>query len=333
MENISQLFFQQNWESLILPSLGVKKEKLAENYSKYTIEPLHKGFGVTVGHALRRTLLSSILGCAVYAVKIEGISHEYETIKGIQEDVLQILFNVKELQLKQEVEADVELELIAEGPKVVTAGDISTFGKIEVVNPDQVICTLGEGARLDMTLYARIGHGFVASEENQTTELPVGSLFLDTNYSPVASAHYEITNTRVGQRTDFDCLTFYLKTTGSIETDHAMAYAAKILKEHFNPFITFDEEIIVKEEVVEEPTFENKNLLKNINELELSVRSINCLQNAKIETVADLIQKTEAEMLKTKNFGRKSLQEIKNVLFSMGLSLNIDIETMTTKNN
>lgn len=324
------IILQRNWEGLEIPKeLQVGRETFSEDYGKFVLEPLHKGFGVTIGNAMRRVLLSSLRGCAVYGVKIEGVSHEFETIKGIREDVLQIVLNLKGLELRQFDEDDIALELIAAGPKVVTGADISTFGKVEVMNPDHMICTLDQDATLEMTLFVRLNRGFVSAEENNDKDLPVGTIFLDSNHSPVKRVQYDITNTRVGQRTDYEKLTIQVWTNGGVRPDDAMGYTAKILKEHFNPFINFNEEAVrpLSEEMEEEEkTYENPHLYRSVNELELSVRSINCLQNAKIDTIGDLVQKTEAEMLKTKNFGRKSLQEIKTVLASMGLTLGMKLE-------
>jgi DNA-directed RNA polymerase subunit alpha len=321
---------QRNWEGLEIPKeLQVGRESFRENYGKFGLEPLHKGFGVTIGNAMRRVLLSSLRGCAVYGIKIEGVSHEFETIKGIREDVLQIVLNLKGLELRQFEEDELALELIAVGPKTLTGADISTFGKVEVMNPDHVICTLDQDATIEMTLFVRLNRGFVSAEENDDKSLPVGTIFLDSNHSPIKRVQYDITNTRVGQKTDFEKLTVQLWTNGGVRPDDAMGYAAKILKEHFNPFINFNEDLVkpISEEFEEEEkTYENPHLYRSVNELELSVRSINCLQNAKIDTIGDLVQKTEAEMLKTKNFGRKSLQEIKTVLASMGLTLGMKLE-------
>ncbi|MCP4750256.1 MAG: DNA-directed RNA polymerase subunit alpha [Proteobacteria bacterium] len=326
---------QKNWEGLEIPKkLEVVRESFSETYGRFILEPLQKGFGVTVGNSIRRVLLSSLRGCAVFGVKIEGVSHEFETIKGIREDVLQIILNLKGLQIRQFEEDDIVLELIAAGPKVVTGADISTLGKVEVMNPDHVICQLDQEATLEMSLFVRINRGFISAEENNDKDLPVGTIFLDSNHSPVKRVQYEITNTRVGQKTDYEKLTMQLWTNGGVRPDDAMAYAAKILKENFNPFINFDEDAIrpiQKTVEEEEKIYENPHLYRSVNELELSVRSINCLQNAKIDTIGDLVQKTEAEMLKTKNFGRKSLQEIKTVLASMGLTLGMKLEHFESK--
>ncbi len=315
--------------------LQVARESFDEAYGKFIFEPLHKGFGITIGHAMRRVLLSSLRGSGIYGVKIEGVSHEFETIKGIREDVLEIILNLKGLEIRQFEEEEFVLELVAAGPKTITGADISTFGKVEIMNPDHVICTLDQDATLEMNLFVRMNRGFVSAEENSDNDLPIGTIFLDSNHSPVKRVQYEITNTRVGQQTDYERLVFQLWTNGGVRPDDAMGYASKILKEYLTPFINFDEDSIKPIEETEsegeEKVYENPHLYRSVNELELSVRSINCLQNAKIETIGDLVQKTEAEMLKTKNFGRKSLQEIKTVLASMGLTLGMKLENFDSR--
>ena len=325
---------RKNWEGLEVPeTLHVEIESFNDHYGKFILEPLHKGFGITIGHALRRTLMSSLCGSAVYGVKIEGVSHEFETIKGVREDVTQIILNLKELEIEQFEDKTIALELIAVGPKVLTAGDISTLGKVNIMNPDHVICALDQNATIEMTLFLKINRGFVAAEENYDGDMPIGTIFLDSNHSPVKRVKYEISNTRVGQRTDYDKLTFQLWTNGGVKPEDAMAYGAKIVKRYLTFFVNFDEEAVkpVEEKLEEEEkSYENPHLYRSVNELELSVRSINCLQNAKIETIGDLVQKTEAEMLKTKNFGRKSLQEIKTVLASMGLTLGMKLDNFDT---
>ncbi len=330
MENLDKVV-QKNWEGLEIPNnISVESDSISEKYGRFILEPLHKGFGVTIGHSLRRVMLSSICGSAVYGVKIEGVSHEFETIKGIREDVLQMVLNLKELDIMQHLNEDCALELIAEGPMEVTGADISTFGKADIKNADHVICHLDEGATLEMTLYVRTSRGFISAEENYNGDLPIGTIFLDSNHSPVKKIKYEIDNTRVGQKTDYEKLDFKVWTNGGVKPEDAIAYGAKILKEYFSPFLNFDEDAITpaeEEKEEEEKPLENPNLHRSVNELELSVRSINCLQNAKIDTIGDLVQKTEAEMLKTKNFGRKSLQEIKTVLASMGLTLGMKLES------
>lgn len=329
MDN-NEYMFRDNWLEMNIPEhVEVERSTLTDRYGKFYFEPLYKGYGITIGHALRRVLLSSLCGSAVHAVKIEGVSHEFETVKGVKEDVLQIVLNLKELNLNQVVPGDVTLELVEVGPKVVTAGDISTFGNVEIKNPDHVICHLGDGAQLEMNLYCKMGRGFISAEDNHDEDLPIGTIFLDSNHSPIEKVHYEVENTRVGNKTDYDRLAFELWTNGGVKPEDALAYSAKILKEYFHAFINFDEEAAkpVEEVVEEEKPYENPNLYRSVNELELSVRSINCLQNAKIETIGELVQKTEAEMLKTKNFGRKSLQEIKQILAGMGLTLGMKLES------
>lgn len=331
MKKSVETMFAKNWTEVQKPNkIQIMPEDYSENYAKFTIEPLEQGFGITIGHALRRVLLSSIRGAAVFAVQIEGVSHELAHIPGVVEDVIQILLNLKKLNLKLLTDDVAELELIGEGPCELKASDISTFGKVKILNEDLTIATLGEGATLSMTLYVRQNKGYVLSEENQKYELPINTIYLDSNHTPIVRVNYEVQNSRVGQRTDFEKLVYELWTNGSITPDDAIAYASKILKEHLNIFINFDESLFEEEEdVIEEAPKMNENLYRSVSELELSVRAINCLQNAKIETIGDLVQKTEAEMLKTKNFGRKSLNEIKTILSTMGLSLGMKVDSIS----
>ena len=328
-------FFAKNWMAIAKPTkLQFEPDSLKADYGKFTIDPLEPGFGMTIGHSLRRVLLSSIRGSAVFAVQIDGVTHEFSNIPGIVEDMVQVILNIKELQIEQFVDEIVELELIGEGPCVIKAGDISTFGKAEILNPDLILATLQKGATVSMTMYSRFNKGYVTSEENQQQDLPVGTIYLDSNHSPVTRINYEIENSRVDKKTDYDRLNFELWTNGSVKPSDSLAYAAKIIKEHMDVFINFDESKIKDEVVVEvedEPL--NENLYRSVSELELSVRSINCLQNAKIETIGDLVQKSEQEMLKTKNFGRKSLNEIKVILTDMGLSLGPSLDNFDPMNN
>ena len=328
-------FFAKNWMSIAKPSkLQFEPDSLKADYGKFTIDPLEPGFGMTIGHSLRRVLLSSIRGSAVFAVQIDGVTHEFSNIPGIVEDMVQVILNIKELQIEQFVDEVVEFELIGEGPCVIKAGDISTFGKAEILNPDLILATLQKGATVSMTMFSRFNKGYVTSEENQQEELPVGTIYLDSNHSPVTRINYEIENSRVDKKTDYDRLNFELWTNGSVKPTDSLAYAAKIIKEHMDVFINFDESKIKDEPEVEledEPL--NENLYRSVSELELSVRSINCLQNAKIETIGDLVQKSEQEMLKTKNFGRKSLNEIKVILTDMGLSLGTSLDNFDPMNN
>ncbi|MCH2269514.1 MAG: DNA-directed RNA polymerase subunit alpha [SAR324 cluster bacterium] len=314
--------------------LQFEQDSLKADYGKFTIDPLEPGFGMTIGHSLRRVLLSSIRGSAVFAVQIDGVTHEFSNIPGIVEDMVQVILNIKELKIEQFVDEIIELELIGEGPCVIKAGDISTFEKAEVLNPDLFLATLQKGATVSMTMYSRFNKGYITSEENQQEELPVGTIYLDSNHSPVTRINYEVENSRVDKKTDYDRLNFELWTNGSVKPTDSLAYAAKIIKEHMDVFINFDESRIKdepEEEVEDEPL--NENLFRSVSELELSVRSINCLQNAKIETIGDLVRKSEQEMLKTKNFGRKSLNEIKVILTDMGLSLGTSLENFDPLNN
>lgn len=336
MANNEEVYIQHNWEKLHVPSrVDIDKQSLTDFYGKFTIQPLYKGYGVTIGHALRRSLISSLQGSAVYAVKIEGVSHEFEALQGIKEDVLQVILNLKELKLKHILEGDHVLELKAKGKKILRAKDIKTEGKVQAMDPKQIICELDNDASVDIKLYVKMNNGFVSAEENYNEDLPIGTIFLDSKHSPVEKVNYEIQNARLGQKNDYDKLVFELWTNGGIRPDDAIAYSAKILKEFFDTFINFDETSIkpIAEEIVEEKTEVNPNLYRSVNELELSVRSINCLQNAKIDSIGELVQKTEAEMLKTKNFGRKSLSEIKTILASMGLSLGMQIDNYSPENN
>mgnify|MGYP000011651790 FL=1 len=328
-------FFAKNWMSIAKPSkLQFEPDSLKADYGKFSIDPLEPGFGVTIGHSLRRVLLSSIRGSAVFAVQIDGVTHEFSNIPGIVEDMVQVILNIKELKIEQIVDEIIELELIGEGPCVIKAGDISTFEKARILNPDLVLATLQKGATVSMTMYSRFNKGYITSEENQQEELPVGTIYVDSNHSPVTRINYDVENSRVDQKTDYDRLNFELWTNGSVNPTDSLAYAAKIIKEHMDVFINFDESRIKdepEEEIEDEPL--NENLYRSVSELELSVRSINCLQNAKIETIGDLVQKSEQAMLKTKNFGRKSLNEIKVILTDMGLSLGTTLENFDPMNN
>ncbi|HEX7926217.1 MAG TPA: DNA-directed RNA polymerase subunit alpha [bacterium] len=325
--------YTRNWETLQRPKrIEAEQDSYSDTYGKFVIEPLEKGFGITIGHSLRRVLLSSLQGCAVIAVKIEGVSHEFESISGIQEDVVQIILNLKGLQFKQLEEGVLELELVGAGPTKLTGADIVTGGKVEILNPDQVIATLDEGAELEMRIYVSQNRGYVTSEENQAAGLPTDVIYLDSVHTPIKRINYEVQHARVGQKTDYDKLIFEIWTNGALNPSDGLAYAAKIMKEYMNIFINFDDDEEFDEIPVQlEQSAMNENLYRSVSELELSVRSINCLQNAKIETIGELVQKTEAEMLKTKNFGRKSLNEIKHILASMGLSLGMKLENFDPK--
>ncbi|MBZ8134585.1 DNA-directed RNA polymerase subunit alpha [Afifella sp. IM 167] len=317
---------QKNWQDLIKPNkLEVKHGSDASRLATVVAEPLERGFGLTLGNALRRVLLSSLQGAAVTSLQIDGVLHEFSSIAGVREDVTDIVLNVKEVAIKMEGEGPKRMTLRKSGPGVVVAGDIQTVGDIEVLNPEHVICTLDEGADIRMELTVDIGKGYVPADRNRPEDAPIGLIPVDSLYSPVKKVSYRVENTREGQVLDYDKLTLSLETDGSLSPDDAVAYAARILQDQLSIFVNFDEP---KKEEVHETTPElafNPALLKKVDELELSVRSANCLKNDNIVYIGDLIQKTEAEMLRTPNFGRKSLNEIKEVLASMGLHLGMEV--------
>ncbi len=323
----------KNWRDLIKPrGLTVDQESLTDTYGKFIAEPLERGFGTTIGNSLRRVLLSSLQGAAISAVKIDGVQHEFTTIPEVSEDVTDIVLNLKEVLLLMHTNETKTLTIDVTGPKEVKAGDIVTDDQVEVLNPGHHVCTVSEGGRVRMELTCRKGRGYVPAERNKIAGMPIGYIPIDSLFSPIKKVNYQVTNARVGQQTDYDKLTLEVWTNGSVKPADAVAYAAKILKEQLTVFINFDE---VEEPVlVEAPKPEeklNENLFRSVDELELSVRSANCLQQANIKTIGDLVQKTEAEMLKTKNFGRKSLKEIKEVLASMGLTLGMKLENWPPK--
>ena len=322
----------QNWRDLIKPrEVSIDPRSKTETYAKVVCEPLERGYGHTLGNALRRILLNSIVGAAVTKVKIEGALHEFTSLPGVKEDVTDVVLNLKELRLKLNDGDERVVTIDVQGPKVVTASDISTGGAVEVLNPMHPIATVGENGHLRMELTVSKGRGYVLAEDNKSEEDEIGLIPIDSLFSPVTKINYQVTNARVGQRTDYDKLTLEVWTDGSVLPEDAVAYAAKIIKEQVSIFINFDESL--EPEVVEnddEPEF-NENLLRPVDELELSVRSFNCLQNAGIKYIGDLVQKTEAEMLKTKNFGRKSLKEIKELLSDMDLELGTKLDNWPPK--
>jgi DNA-directed RNA polymerase subunit alpha len=326
MSSASNEIMYMNWRELIKPK-GIEISASSENYGKFVCEPLERGFGITIGNALRRILLSSIHGAAIVSTKIDGVMHEFSAVPGVLEDVSEIVLNLKEVRLRMpDTELrEIRIEASEEGP--VTAGDIITDGGVEILNPDHQIATLSKNAKLNMTMTVHVGKGYVPAELNKGENDPVGTIPIDAVFSPIKRVKYVVGNARVGQRTDYDKLTFEVWTDGSVLPEDATAYAAKILKEQMNFFINFDEE---PEPEPEEPEAEeepmNENLFRSVEELELSVRSANCLKNANIRFIGELVQRTEQEMLKTKNFGRKSLNEIKEVLMEMGLALGMKLE-------
>ena len=324
--------YTRNWEELQKPN-KIELVKSSHDYGRFIVEPLEKGFGITIGHALRRVLLSSMQGCAVVALKVDGISHEFESISGVREDIVQLVLNLKNLQLRQLEEGLHEVELVGAGPAVLKASDIVTGGKIEILNPDLVIANLDEGAELQMRIFATLNKGYIPAEDNKFEELPSDVIYLDSVHTPIRRINYELETARVGQRTDYDRLIFEVWTNGAFQPSDALAYAAKILKEHLNVFINFDEKKAEEAVKVKEQESEsvNSDLNRPVIELDLSVRSINCLQNANIKTIGELVQRTEQEMLKTKNFGRKSLNEIKDTLSKIDLRLGMQPSDLERK--
>jgi DNA-directed RNA polymerase subunit alpha len=326
-------FSAKNWRDLIKPrKLEVDQDSLTPTYGKFVAEPLERGFGTTLGNSLRRVLLSTMQGAAITTVKIDGVEHEFTTVPEVSEDVTDIVLNLKEVLLRMHTNEPKTLRIEAEGPKEVKAGDIIADDQVEILNPGHHICTIAEGGKVRMELNARRGRGYVPAQNNKVQGAPIGTIPVDSLFSPVRKVNYQVTNARVGQQTDYDKLTLELWTDGSVTPQDAVAFAAKIIKEQLTVFINFDEtEEPVVAEAPREETKLNENLFRSVDELELSVRSANCLQQANIKTIGDLVQRTEAEMLKTKNFGRKSLKEIKEILAEMGLSLGMKLENWPPK--
>jgi DNA-directed RNA polymerase subunit alpha len=318
----------KNWRELIRPkNIVIDEENRSGFYGKFICEPLERGFGITIGNSLRRILLSSLQGAAIVSVKFDGVVHEFSTIPGVIEDVTDILLNLKEVKLKLKDSEEAVLRLSREEEGDVTAGDIVKDDSVVILNPEQHIATLSKKGKLNMEMVVKMGKGYVPAEKEKGKNQPIGVILLDALYSPIKKVNYVVTNARVGQITDYDKLTLEVWTDGSVFPEDAVAYAAKILKEQMAPFINFDEEPEpVEKEEEEEGEKLNENLFRPVSELELSVRSANCLKNAEITLIGELVQKTEAEMLKTKNFGRKSLNEIKSILTEMGLGLGMALE-------
>jgi DNA-directed RNA polymerase subunit alpha len=317
---------QKNWQTLIKPNkLDVQPGNDASRSATIVAEPLERGFGLTLGNALRRIMLSSLQGAAVTSVQIDGVLHEFSSIPGVREDVTDIVLNIKAIALRMHVEGPKKMRLKADGPGEVTAGMIETGADIEIVNPDLVLCALDKGASLSMELTVEIGKGYVAAGVNRPEDAPIGLIPVDAIFSPVSQIAYKVDNTRVGQVTDYDKLSMTVDTDGSMTPDDAVAYAARILQDQLQLFINFEEPNQVHEMEEQADLPFNKNLLRKVDELELSVRSANCLKNDNIVYIGDLVQKTEPEMLRTPNFGRKSLNEIKEVLSTMGLGLGMEI--------
>ncbi|WP_137127516.1 DNA-directed RNA polymerase subunit alpha [Roseomonas sp. HF4] len=319
------MVLERNWRSLIETQKSVEMGSDPLRTATVVLEPLERGFGMTLGNALRRVLLSSLQGASVTAIRIDGVLHEFSSIQGVREDVTDIVLNVKQLAIRMQGEGPKRLQLTATGPGEVTAGQIQTTGDIEIANPELVLCTLDDGAKLSAELTVDIGKGYVPAAENRPEDAPIGLIPVDAIYSPVRRVAYRVEPTRVGQRTDFDKLILTVETDGTLAPEDAVGVAARILQEQLQILINFDEpRARVEEEVRDDLPF-NRNLLRKVDELELSVRSANCLKNDNIVYIGDLVQKTEQEMLRTPNFGRKSLNEIKEVLASMGLGLGLTV--------
>ena len=319
----------KNWRDLIRPrTLEVERETLSPLYGKFSCEPLERGFGITIGNSLRRILLSSLQGAAITAVKFEGALHEFTTLADVVEDVTDIVLNLKEVLIKMHDPKPKVVRIDKDGEGKITASDIAVVEGVEILNPDHHVATLSRGGKLHMELLVQMGRGYVPAERNKTPNMAVGTIPIDALFSPIKKVNYTVTHARVGQQTDYDKLTLEVWTNGSVRPEDAVAYAAKILKDQLTIFINFEETEEPRQEaqVTEEQQKLNENLWRTVDELELSVRSANCLQNANIRYIGELVQKTEAEMLKTKNFGRKSLKEIKEILAEMGLSLGMKLD-------
>ena len=323
---------QRNWRDLIKPKqLEAEEKNLTSTYGKFVGEPFERGFGITIGNSLRRLLLSSLQGAAITAVRIKGVLHEFSTITGVREDVTDIVLNLKEVRLKLHDGTQETARIEAKGEGIVKAGDIKAGPNVEILNPDLPIATLSKEGKLDVDLTIKVGRGYVSAERNKDEDAPVGTIPIDAIFSPIRKVNYTVTNARVGQRTDYDRLTMEVWTDGSVRPDDALAFAARILQDQLSIFINFEEAAEAAETVEERHPSLNENLFRSVAELELSVRSANCLQNAGIKYIGELVQKTEAEMLKTKNFGRKSLNEIKEILREMGLDFGMRIENFPAR--
>ena len=318
---------QKNWSELIKPTqLDVRPGNEPSRQATLLAEPLERGFGLTLGNALRRVLMSSLQGAAITSVQIDNVLHEFSSVAGVREDVTDIVLNLKGIAIRMDVEGPKRLTINVQGPAMVTARDISEIADIEILNKDHVICHLDDGAEVYMELTVNTGNGYVPAEKNKPEDSPIGLIPIDAIYSPVKKVSYDVQPTREGQVLDYDKLTMKIETDGSLTPEDAVAYAARILQDQLSIFVNFDEPESAGRQDDEDGLEFNPLLLKKVDELELSVRSANCLKNDNIVYIGDLIQKTEAEMLRTPNFGRKSLNEIKEVLSGMGLHLGMDVD-------
>ncbi|WP_438006069.1 DNA-directed RNA polymerase subunit alpha [Sorangium sp. So ce321] len=328
MNNPNLTMVARNWRDLIRPKgISIDAESGTQFYAKFTCEPLERGFGITIGNSLRRVLLSSLQGAAATAIRIEGALHEFTTVPDVVEDVSDIILNVKEVVFKAATPKTYSVRIDREGPGPVYARDIQLVDGLSVLNPDHLIAVLDKKGPLSMELTVNVGRGYVPAERNKTPTMPIGTIPIDALFSPIRKVNYTVQNARVGQVTDYDKLTLEVWTNGSVSPADAVAFAAKILKEQLSIWVNFEESEETSYQAVmsdDEPL--NENLFRSVEELELSVRSANCLQNANITLIGELVQRTEQDMLKTKNFGRKSLKEIKEILANMGLSLGMKID-------
>lgn len=322
-----QEHYYKFWRDMIKPKgFEVDRDSMREDYSRFIIRPLERGFGVTLGNSLRRILLSSMMGSAVSAVKLEGVLHEFTTVPDVLEDVTDIILNLKAVRFRQYTSEPLMLRISKKGPGKVTAADIQTTDKVEVLNPHQHLATLGPNGNFNAEIQVSFGRGYVPTE-NLTEELPLGFIAVDALYSPIRKVNYSVSSARVGQRTDYDSLALEVWTDGSLKPEEAVSLASKIMKEQLQIFLTFDESLEPAEEKRDSGVPKlNENLFRSVDDLELSVRSANCLKNANIRYIGELVVRSETEMLKTKNFGRKSLNEIKEILSEMGLNLGMKIE-------
>ena len=324
---------QKNWQELIKPaSLEIQTGDDPRRRATIVAQPLERGFGLTLGNALRRILLSSLQGAAVTSIQIDGVLHEFSSLQGVREDVTDIVLNIKTLSLRMHAEGPRRMRLHAEGHGPVKASQIITGADIEVMDPDLVICTLDHGARLNMEMTVNTGKGYVPAVQNRPEDAPIGLIPIDALYSPVRKVSYNVENARVGQVTDYDKLSMTVETNATVSPEDAVALAARILQDQLQLFVNFEEPHLERRDEISEEMPFNKNLLRKVDELELSVRSANCLKNDNIVYIGDLVQKTEAEMLRTPNFGRKSLNEIKEVLSQMGLHLGMEIPNWPPEN-
>jgi len=318
----------KNWRDLIKPKrLQIETDTLSDTYGKFHAEPFERGFGTTLGNSLRRVLLSSLQGAAITSVRIKGVLHEFSTIPGVTEDVTDVILNLKGVLLNLHGQESRNIRIVKKGAGVITAGDIITDSHVEILNPEHHIATCSKEADVEMDMVVAMGKGYVPADRNRDEKAPVGTIPIDSIFSPIKKVNYTVTNARVGQITDYDRLNLEVSTDGSVKPDDAVAFAAKILKDQLQIFINFDEEAEPSEAMAgEEARKINENLYRSVEELELSVRSANCLKNANIRLIGELVQRSEAEMLKTQNFGRKSLNEIKDILADMGLTLGMKID-------